>query len=167
MKPEKTKQVFFSSKTGNTQYLAKILAAAWGVEAQSMGEGAAEGDVIAVGFWTDRGVCDGNTKEFLKTLENKDVFLFGTAGFGGSAAYFEDIINRTAALLPPSARLVGAFCCQGRMGEAVKKRYETLLLEKPGDETVLQMMKNYEAALPHPNVADGAALLLAAEKIEA
>ena len=161
------RQVFYSSKTGNTKYLAEILAASWQVKAEEIGQAEVKAELVAVGFWTDRGVADGATREFLKTLEGKQVFLFGTAGFGGSEAYFANILERTMALLPPTATVVGTFCCQGRMDAAVKERYEQLLKEKPGDETVLQMMKNYEAALPHPNVADGAGLLLAASQLEA
>ena len=136
------RQVFYSSKTGNTKYLAEILAASWQVKAEEIGQAEAKAEMVAVGFWTDR-------------------------GFGGSEAYFANILERTMALLPPSATVVGTFCCQGKMDAAVKRRYEQLLKEKPGDETVLQMMKNYEAALPHPNVADGAGLLLAASQLEA
>lgn len=42
-----------------------------------------DAECIFVGFWTDKGTCDDNITAFLNKLENKKVFLFGTAGFGG------------------------------------------------------------------------------------
>ena len=42
-------------------------------------------DTLYVGFWTDKGKADADTLDFLQQLHGKRVFLFGTAGFGGSA----------------------------------------------------------------------------------
>ena len=50
-----------------------------------------QSDVCYIGFWTDKGNADQKTLELLSKLKNKKIFLFGTAGFGGSDAYFEKI----------------------------------------------------------------------------
>ena len=57
--------------------------------------------MVLVGFWTDKGTCDESTAQFLQQLENKQVFLFGTAGFGGSAEFFQQILNRVTQNLAP------------------------------------------------------------------
>ena len=52
----------------------------------------------------------------------EEVFLFGTAGFGGEPAYFESILSRVAQCLGQGNTLIGAFMCQGRMPMAVRER---------------------------------------------
>ena len=85
--------IVFSSKTGNTRLLADTLRASlpqnectyFGAPAPE----ALEAETLYIGFWTDKGHADDTLTAFLQTLKGKQVFLFGTAGFGGSAEYFE------------------------------------------------------------------------------
>lgn len=58
------------------------------------GETAAESELLYVGFWTDKGNADADTLALLRTLKNKRLFLFGTAGFGVDTAYFDAILAR-------------------------------------------------------------------------
>ena len=88
--------IVFSSKTGNTKLLADTLHAClpqenccyFGTPAPA----AMEADTLYVGFWTDKGNADESTLDFLKQLHGKSIFLFGTAGFGGSEEYFNKIL---------------------------------------------------------------------------
>ena len=41
-----------------------------------------------------KGDCAAATAEFLAKLHKKNVFLFGTCGFGGSDAYYETVYRR-------------------------------------------------------------------------
>ena len=91
--------IVFSSKTGNTRLLADTLRASlpqnectyFGAPAPE----ALEAETLYIGFWTDKGKADTDTLDFLQQLRDKRVFLFGTAGFGGSAPYFEKILAAT------------------------------------------------------------------------
>jgi len=56
-----------------------------------------EADTLYVGFWTDKGQADESTSDFLKQLHGKNIFLFGTAGFGGSKEYFDKILKKDGA----------------------------------------------------------------------
>lgn len=82
--------ICYSSRTGNTGKLAEAIRQTLPtldcVYCGAPHVAANSGDVIFAGFWTDKGTCDSQMGEFLQTLENKKVFLFGTAGFGGSEA---------------------------------------------------------------------------------
>lgn len=100
---------------------------------------------IYIGFWTDKGTCDGDTAEFLAGLTHQQVFLFGTAGFGGSPAYLESILNRVRELLPPGVRYLGGFMCQGEMPSAVRKRYEAME-DSPRRSA---MLENFDRAVGH------------------
>ena len=84
--------IVFSSKTGNTELLADTLHSCL-PQADCCYFGnpnpaAMEADTLYVGFWTDKGKADESASDFLKQLRGKQVFLFGTAGFGGSEEYF-------------------------------------------------------------------------------
>ena len=150
--------VVFASMTGNTRLLAERMKEVlpreqliyWGEPA----EAAREADVLFVGSWTDKGTCCPAIGDFLRSLENKKVFLFGTAGFGGAQAYFDQIAGRIRENLPESNTLLGYFLCQGKMPQSVRARYEAM--EK--NERPKAMLQNFDAALSHPDEADLQAL---------
>ena len=119
--------------------------------------------MVLVGFWTDKGTCDESTAQFLQQLENKQVFLFGTAGFGGSAEFFQQILNRVMQNLAPSNVVLGTWMCQGKMPMAVRKRYESMQEQQP--EQMKMMIDNFDRALSHPDEADLAALQQAVQNV--
>lgn len=146
--------ICYESRTGNTAMLAErirqILPESdclyYGVPAEE----ALEAELIFVGFWTDKGSCPEQTAAFLSGLHGKKVFFFGTAGFGGSDAYFEQIMARVRANLPEDAEEAGHFLCQGKMPQAVADRYESM--EDSPRRTM--MLENFKNALSHPNEED-------------
>ena len=104
--------ILYSSATGNTRLLADTIRAALPPELcdafGAAGETAAESELLYVGFWTDKGNADADTLALLRTLKNKRLFLFGTAGFGVDTAYFDAILARVQAV--PDGRLYIAWC---------------------------------------------------------
>ena len=105
--------IVYSSRTGNTALLAQAIRDALpGEECVYFGAPSQEAlaaDTLYVGFWTDKGTCDGPVEAFLKGLDNQKVFLFGTAGFGGSPAYFEQILTRVKGNLAPGVQVTGTY----------------------------------------------------------
>ena len=150
--------IVWGSKTGNTELLARSVGEAVdGGECIDMGapcDEALAADRIYVGFWTDKGTCDKEVALFLPRLGEQEVFLFGTAGFGGSQAYFDQIMARVLKLVPGTVTVVGAFMCQGKMGPAVRKRYEAMREGGAPAEQVDAMIANFDAALSHPDDDD-------------
>lgn len=159
--------IVYSSRSGNTALLAEALkeklpkdgcryygtadlaqtdAGAW--------EAVSSSKLILLGFWTDKGSCDEKSAGVLKRLRNQKIFLFGTAGFGGSAEYFQRILTAVQQLADPSNTLVGTYMCQGKMPDTVRQRYAAMLAEKPGDGKILAMLENFEQALNHPDEED-------------
>lgn len=82
-----------------------------------------QSDVCYIGFWTDKGNADQKTLELLSKLKNKKIFLFGTAGFGGSDAYFEKILGQVKQSIDASNTVIGEYMCQGKMPQSVRERY--------------------------------------------
>lgn len=166
--------IVVSSRGGNTKQVANALADALGASGAEVslvfdaasvdGDALRAADAVLAGFWTDKGDCAPEMASFLGSLAGKRVFLFGTAGFGGSAEYFGRITGNVARHLPETAELVGSAMCQGKMGAGVRARYEAMLAEKPGDERIQAMIDNFDAALSHPDADDLAGIVDAAKR---
>ncbi|AEB06220.1 hypothetical protein Corgl_0092 [Coriobacterium glomerans PW2] len=122
-----------------------------------------QADTILFGFWTDKGDCTQDAARFLQTLSGKRVFLFGTAGFGGSQAYFDRILATVRSHLPADADLAGSVMCQGKMDVAVRRRYEAMLGQDPQDARAKAMIENFDEALAHPDESDFQTVITAAK----
>ena len=150
--------IVFSSKTGNTRLLADTLRASlpqnectyFGAPAPE----ALEAETLYIGFWTDKGHADDTLTAFLQTLKGKRVFLFGTAGFGGSAPYFEKILAATRKALDGSNTVIGSFMCQGKMPASVRQWYEAMKAKPLHIPNLDALIENFDKALSHPDAAD-------------
>ena len=150
--------IVFSSKTGNTRLLADTLRASlpqnectyFGAPAPE----ALEAETLYIGFWTDKGHADDTLTAFLQTLKGKRVFLFGTAGFGGAPAYFEQILGRVRENLAPTVNLLGEYMCQGKMPMAVRERYEKMKQQPNPAPNLDGLIRNFDRALTHPDDHD-------------
>ena len=120
-------------------------------------------DVFFIGSWTDKGDCADATAAFLKKLHNKNVFLFGTCGFGKSDAYYDTVYRRFADHLDSDNRIIGHYICQGKMPESVLRRYEAMKAANPESNRWDESIENYHDALNHPNGDDMQALCCAAD----
>lgn len=146
--------IVYSSHTGNTALLAQTirdtLPASDCVYFGAPDAKALAADTIYAGFWTDKGTCDEQIAQFLQSLNGQKVFLFGTAGFGGAPAYFEQILNRVRENLPETTELIGSYMCQGKMPAAVRARYEAM----EDNPRRAAMIENFDRALSHPDAQD-------------
>lgn len=153
--------IVYSSRTGNTKLLAETIRHTLPADAcvyfGPPSPQALSAERIYVGFWTDKGNCDEETAAFLSTLTTQELFLFGTAGFGGSPAYFADILARVKAHLPAGTVLTGSYMCQGKMPAAVRERYAAME-DTPRRQA---MLENFDRACSHPDTADLDALIAA------
>ena len=139
--------IIYSSKTGNTKKLAEKIREVlpeencdyFGTE----GAKALSSDILYIGFWTD-----------IKRLKNKKLFLFGTAGFGGSEAYFQQVLGKVKESVDESNTVMGEFMCQGKMPQSVRDRY-VKMKEKPDHAPNLdELIENFDRALSHPDNED-------------
>ena len=149
--------IVYSSPTGNTEKLASAIAEALPQERClyfGKPEGYIDAPLVFVGFWTDKGTCDSATAEFLKTLKHKKVFLFGTAGFGGSAQYYEKILMTAQQELDSSNTVIGTYMCQGKMPIGIRQRYEKMLTGTAADLKIQGQIENFDQAVSHPDQSD-------------
>lgn len=148
--------IIYSSRTGNTKLLAdnlkKTLPRENCIYYGDVNEKALESDMIFIGFGTYKGECDENLSALLNKLNNKKVFLFGTAGFGESELYYQQILRRVEKYINDSNEIIGTYMCQGKMPMSVRSRYESMLDKQP--EKMKEMIANFDKALNHPNEDD-------------
>ncbi len=124
--------IVYVSGSGNTKKLAEQIQSIIG-PCEYVGKPdkqALESDMLYVGFWTMKFTCPPVIQEFLKQLDHKKVFLFGTAGYDNTQEYFDRILDSAAAHLNGSSQIVGRFMCQGRVSEGKKKMLAEADLEK-------------------------------------
>ena len=150
--------IVFSSKTGNTKLLADTLHSCLPQESccyfGTPDPAALEADELYVGFWTDKGTADESTLDFLKQLHGKNIFLFGTAGFGGSEEYFSKILKKAEHSLDSSNMVFGRYMCQGKMPPSVRARYEAMRALPAPPENLDAMIENFDRARSHPDADD-------------
>lgn len=150
--------IVFASKTGNTKQLADSIQSVLPKE-QIIYSGlpaskALQSDRIYVGFWTDKGTCCTEIKDFLKLVKDKEIFLFGTCGFGGNEAYFQKVLTAVKKNIDASNTIVGTYMCQGKMPQSVKDCYLKMKKSPVPIPNVDQMIANFDAALTHPDEED-------------
>ena len=127
-------------------------------------QGACAADTVLVGFWCDKGACTPSVAALLSALHGKRVFLFGTCGFGADQSYYQQIIDRVTSNLAEDAELAGWAMCQGKMGPAVKQRYEAMLEQDPDNARFKMLLDNWVAAKDHPTKEDLDNMAAAAKK---
>ena len=150
--------IVFSSQTGNTKQLAEAVSSVlpqadlcfFGSPSQE----ALQAERLFIGFWTDKGHCNQEITDFLKTVQSKEVFLFGTAGFGGSQEYFGKILSSVQKHLGASNTVIGTYMCQGKMPQSVRERYVKMKSSPLPIPNVDKMIENFDAAVSHPDETD-------------
>ena len=150
--------IVFSSVTGNTRQLAEAIRESLpetGCDYFGLCSAEAlKSEMLYVGFWTDKGNADEASQALLKTLKNKKIFLFGTAGFGISETYFSRVLDNVRLSIDESNSIVGEYMCQGRMPQSVRERYVALKAQPQHPTNIDALIENFDLALSHPDAAD-------------
>lgn len=150
--------VVFSSLTGNTEKIARIIYETIPFKKDIFN--ASENfnlnsyDLIAIGYWVNKGTCDDKVEEIISSLHNKRIILFGTLGAKDSGNYYESIKMRIETLVSKDNIILGHFLCQGKIDERLTERYKEMLKKNPNDEHIVEQLKNHEEAKVHPNQDD-------------
>ena len=128
--------IIFSSMTGNTRKLAdKIHEILPKESCDYFGTADAQGiksELLDIGVWTDK----------------------GTAGFGGSDAYFQKILGNVKSAIDSSNTIVGEYMCQGKMPQSVRERYVKMKENPEHPDNIDALIENFDKALSHPDSDD-------------
>lgn len=150
--------IIFSSVTGNTKLLADALRETLPKDACDY-FGASENaptdsQLLYVGFWTDKGNADSATLALLQKLRNKKLFLFGTAGFGISEAYFRKVLDRVMGVCRRKQYHRGGIHVPGQDAAGGKGAVSQDEGAAGAPANLDALIENFDRALPHPDAAD-------------
>ena len=150
--------VLYSSLTGNTEKIGKAISEAipFEKEIHSVDESynLEKYDLIVIGYWVNKGICDNKVKQILENIENKNIVLFGTLGAKDSGHYYESTKKRIEEVVASSNKVLGHFLCQGKIDERLTERYKEMLKKNPDDEHIKQQLQNHAEASSHPDFND-------------
>ena len=141
--------IVFSSKTGNTELIAKRISKLMGEDGcvyfgapEQAPTNATDADIVFVGSWTDKGTSTSEMAKFVRSLSHKHGRMRGD--------------------LAANCNLVGSFMCQGKMPETVLGRYKKMLADadpdSPEAKRAEMFIRNFEVARTHPDNDDLRAL---------
>lgn len=149
--------IVYSSLTGNTRQIAEAIYEIFGEQADLFPvekAPSADGyDLIAVGFWVDRGTADKKAQGYLGGLRNQQVALFATLGAYPDSEHAAKSMANAAALLDESNQVVGTFICQGKVDPRLIEQFKKLPEGHPHGLNAERLARHQEAA-KHPDAAD-------------
>ncbi|PBI18375.1 flavodoxin [Clostridioides difficile] len=151
--------ILYSSLTGNTKKIAcSIYEAIQGKkEIKNISELVDDSidyenyDIVFLGYWIDKGICDKNSKQVLENIHNKKIALFGTMGASTKGSYGASIIEKIESIIPKDNEILGSFICQGKIAEGLKVKYKEMLKLSPDNEHIRQQLNNHEESQSHPD----------------
>lgn len=150
--------VVYSSLTGNTKMVAEAIAEELGkgtklvsVEAEPAVDGY---DLVAVGFWVDRGTADQKTAKYLQELNHAKVALFATLGANPVSEHAKKSLDNAEKLLDETNTVVGRFICQGKVDpKLIEQMNKTFPAGHPHGMNEERRARHEEAG-KHPNAQD-------------
>ena len=90
--------IIYSSITGNTKLIASAIKDALSdkniVYFGPVGNDLPEADIYIIGSWTDKGNGSKEVINLLKTMKNKKIAYFGTAGYKKDKEYYATLFSR-------------------------------------------------------------------------
>lgn len=118
--------VVYSSRTGNTkkvaQAIASVLPECTLVPVEEAPASVEKYDLVALGYWVDRGMPDGKARAWLAGLEHAHVAFFGTLGAWPDSDHAKECMAKGEALALEPARgnkVHGSWLCQGKIDPKV------------------------------------------------
>jgi len=149
--------VVYSSNTGNTKQVAQAmyeeLADKAMIKDVKEKPRINEFDVIVVGFWVTRGGPDHLSKEFLKSIQNKQVVLVQTLGADSNSEHAVTSLAKAAYSVGEDCNILGTFSCRGKINPALLEARKNLPTDNPHHHSEANM-KRWAAAATHPDSAD-------------
>lgn len=149
--------VVYSTLTGNTRKVAEAVKAALpeGTEIYAVEDAPAPDgfELVAMGFWVDRGVADEKAAAYMKTITGKKVFSFFTLGADPNSEHAKSCHEKTAQGYGEGCEIIGTFHCQGAVDPKLIEWMMKLPPEHPHAPNEERRQRWAEAA-KHPDQAD-------------
>ncbi len=145
--------IVYSSRTGNTRKIAEavfeVLPEPKEIFSVETAPPPDPYDVIAMGFWVNRGTADEKAQEYLKKIRGKKVGIFGTLGAYPNSMHAREVLSNVRKLLDGND-LIGEFICQGKIDPDILDKMPTDGVHAMTPERKVRL----DEAKKHPNETD-------------
>lgn len=149
--------VVFSSRTGNTQQVARAIYNALPEPKEIFSAKEAPDpsayDFLALGFWVDKGTVNAGAAKYMETVKDKKIGLFGTLGAYPDSDHAKQCLEKAKTLVQGND-ILGEFLCQGKVDPALIKLMETKMKDDPHHSMTPERRARLEEAAKHPNEKD-------------
>lgn len=156
--------VIYSSLTGNTKAMAEAALEVMPQGAELIpvkdAPDASGYGLLALGFWVSKSGPDPRMAAYMKTLQGKNLLLFGTmAGYPDSP--YGARVRANAEALVAGNRVLGTFLCMGKITEKRFQQYMNGDLQESRHPLTPEREARLREAMLHPNELDFAAICAA------
>lgn len=114
-------------------------------------------DVVAVGYWVDKGGPNAQAAEFIKTLKGKRVFVFATLAYYIDSEHgFQSVWKGVKAAEEAGAEVIGHFGANGHLSDAIIERFKKMAAQGSDDHHAFTPEKGirYAVMKDHPTAAE-------------
>ncbi|MFH2066831.1 MAG: flavodoxin family protein [Pseudomonadota bacterium] len=148
--------VVYSTQTGNTHKVAQaifeILPSLKEIHPTSSAPAPDGYDLIAIGFWVDKGQPDKMSREYMQKIQGATLGLFGTLGAQPESEHGRGSLRRAVDLVSGKNYIAGTFLCQGRIDPAVIKMMQKTAADH--HPMTPERIARIQAAESHPDKTD-------------
>lgn len=162
--------VVYSTLTGNTEKVARAVAAGLGDGTEIFNVTEAPSpepyDLVAVGFWVDRGHPDQRAMDYMKRVQGKKTFTFFTLGAKPESAHAYKCAYTAASFYGAGCEQIGCWHSQGAIDPKLIERMRQMP-KTPGNPHAAtpETEARWAAAATHPDAEDLQAATEAAKAV--
>lgn len=150
--------IVYSSLTGNTKMVAEAIAkvlAPCDIHPVEDNPSTVGYDLVAVGYWVDKGGPDAKAKKYLESITDSTVAIFATLGAEPNSPHALESLENGIKCLDNSNNVVGKFICQGKIDPKVIEMMRKMFGGKEGFHAVDDKRQaRHAAAASHPDEQD-------------
>eukprot|EP01155_Anaeramoeba_flamelloides_P019271 Anaeramoba_flamelloidesa573600_20.p2 GENE.a573600_20~~a573600_20.p2 ORF type:complete len:175 (-),score=25.09 a573600_20:627-1151(-) len=149
--------VVYSSRTGNTQQVARAIYEALPEPKEIFSTKEAPDpsayDFLALGFWVDKGAANAASAKYMKSVTGKKIGLFGTLGAYPDSDHAIQCMEKARSMVQGND-ILGEFLCQGKVDPDLIKMMETKMKDDPHHSMTPERRARLEEAAKHPDEKD-------------
>ncbi|MDO5734044.1 MAG: flavodoxin family protein [Eubacteriales bacterium] len=153
--------VVYSSLTGCTKQVAEAIYAGYegekAISKVSDKPDLSDADIVALGYWVDKGGPNEEVQKFISELSGKKVFVFATlAYFADSEHGFQSVWRGVEAVKAAGNEVIGHYVCNGALAPALIEKFKKMAAEGSGNHHAFTPEKGvrYEIMKNHPTPAE-------------
>lgn len=110
-------------------------------------------DNVIIGFWCDKGSMDKDSIEFLKTLNNKNIYFLGTLGAQPNSKHGNDVFENAKKLCSENNNFKDGLLIWGKISKEMQDIIRKLPAGHPHGISP-ERIARWEAASTHPDEND-------------